>query len=159
MFLGNDPLRIWLRAITVSGNALLSCYRVVQTLSSKLFAVTLPLVLWYFMVSHSCYSATVTARCVCVCVCVCVLSVTDSSAPTSVKSQVFKMAGKFKRGFFFLHFLKLISSGILYRTFTSTTFLDSVCNVGDNCSVFVFYWFLSSLNFSCHSFCFFFPFL
>lgn len=62
VFLGNDPLRIWLCAITVSGNALLSCYWVVQTLSCKLLAVTLSLLSWYFMVPR--YFASVIECCV-----------------------------------------------------------------------------------------------
>lgn len=40
VFSGNNPLRIWLCAITVSANALLSCYGVVQTLSYKLLVFT-----------------------------------------------------------------------------------------------------------------------
>lgn len=64
MFLGNDPLRIWLCAVTVSANALLSCYWVLQTLPCRLLALTLSLLLWYFMVSRSCYFASVTACCV-----------------------------------------------------------------------------------------------
>ena len=41
----------------------------------------------------------------------------------------------------------MTSLDILCRTLTSSTFGLLVCTVRDNCSVFVFYWFLSSIHY------------